>query len=123
MDAAATPGLTLHSRTGVADRFDPGARGLELLTTGGPVPTAGSRYCTGPPTWPPGPERSRLTPTPDLQISDAEVADPRRLRDAPFRAAIARTRSEPPAPRDLTVINQAAAHPSLAPTIGSAGNR
>lgn len=35
MGSAATKGLTLHSHTGVAYRFDPGALCLELLTTGG----------------------------------------------------------------------------------------
>jgi len=38
MGSAATKGLTLHSHTGVAYRFDPGALCLELLTTGGPGP-------------------------------------------------------------------------------------
>lgn len=54
MDFSATKGLTLHSHTGVAYRFDPGALCLELLTTGGPAPTAGTRSCMSPPTWPPG---------------------------------------------------------------------
>ncbi|MES9512061.1 hypothetical protein ABWJ92_37715 [Streptomyces sp. NPDC000609] len=38
MYSFATKGLTLHSHTGVAYRFDPGALCLELLTTGGPGP-------------------------------------------------------------------------------------
>jgi predicted RNA-binding Zn ribbon-like protein len=123
MDSAATRGLTLHSHTGVAYQFDPGALCLELLITGGPGPYRRYEVLHQPADLAAWTERSRLTPTPELQISDAEVANARRLRDALFRAAIARARSEPPAPRDLEVINQAAAHPSLAPAIGSDGNR
>lgn len=48
MGPAATKVLTLRSRTDDAYRFDPGALCLELLTTGGPGPTAGTRSCTSP---------------------------------------------------------------------------
>ncbi len=68
-------------------------------------------------------DRSRLTPTPELEISAAEVAEARRLRDALFRVAIARTRGEPPAPGDLDTINEAAAHSPLTPAIASDGAR
>jgi predicted RNA-binding Zn ribbon-like protein len=68
-------------------------------------------------------DRSRLTPTPVLEISQAEVVDARRLRDALFRVVIAHTRSEPHPPGDLEVINQAAARPALAPAIAPTGKR
>jgi hypothetical protein len=59
-------------------------------------------------------DRSRLTPTPVLEIPQAEVVDARRLRDALLRVVIAHTRSEPHPPDDLEVVNQAAARPALA---------
>lgn len=123
MDSIATRGLTLYSHTGVAYRFDPGALCLELLTTGGPGPYRRYEVLHQPADLAAWAGRSRLTPTPELQISDAEVADARRLRNALFRTAVARTRGEPPARADLKVVNQAAAQPSLAPVIGSDGNR
>ncbi len=123
MDLPATKGLTLHSRTGVAYRFDPGALCLELLTTGGPGPYRRYEALHLPADLAIWAKRSRLTPTPDLEISDAEVADARRLRDALFRAALAQTRGEPPAPGDLEAINEAATCPPLAPVIGPGGRR
>ncbi|WP_235484693.1 ABATE domain-containing protein [Streptomyces roseoverticillatus] len=44
-------------------------------------------------------DRSCLTPVPALEISQAEVADARRLRDALFRAFGPRARRTPPARR------------------------
>ncbi|WP_433496705.1 CGNR zinc finger domain-containing protein [Sphaerimonospora sp. CA-214678] len=123
MESAAARGLILHSPTGVAYRFDAGALCLELLTTGGPGLHHRYEALHRPADLTAWTERSRLTPTPRLRISDAEVADARRLRDALFRVAIAHTRAEPPAARDFETINQAASHPSLTPVIGSGGNR
>ncbi|PSJ30753.1 zf-CGNR multi-domain protein [Streptosporangium nondiastaticum] len=68
-------------------------------------------------------ERSRLTPTPALEISQDEVTDARRLRDALFRVVLAHTRGEPHPPGDLEVINETAARPALAPAITPAGQR
>jgi hypothetical protein len=87
MDFSATRGLTLHSHTGVAYRFDPGALCLELLTTGGPGPYRRYEVLHQPADLGAWADRSRLTPTPVLEISEAEVADARRLRDARRRAA------------------------------------
>lgn len=123
MASSATRGLLLRSHTGVAYRFDPGALCLELLTTGGPGAFRRYEVLHAPADLAAWADRSRLTPTPALEISGAEVADARRLRDALFRAAIARTRGEPPAPGDLDTINEAAAHPPLAPAIGPDGER
>ncbi|MEV0264285.1 CGNR zinc finger domain-containing protein [Streptomyces sp. NPDC050617] len=123
MDSTATKGLTLHSHTGVAYRFDPGALCLELLTTGGPGPYRRYEVLYEPAglvTWA---DRSRLTPTPALHVSEAEVADTRRLRDAVFRVVIAHTRGEPHPPGDLEAINEAAARPALAPAITPTGKR
>ncbi|WP_424886906.1 CGNR zinc finger domain-containing protein [Streptomyces sp. XH2] len=123
MDTSATKGLTLHSRTGVAYRFDPGALCLELLPTGGPGPYRRYEVLHEPTDLAAWAERSRLTPTPALEISRAEVADARRLRDALFRVAVAHTHGEPHPPGDLEVINEAAARPALAPAIAPNGRR
>ncbi|MFB7275046.1 CGNR zinc finger domain-containing protein [Streptomyces sp. NPDC056244] len=131
MDAAATTsaaasparGLTLRSRTGVTFRFDPGALCLELLTTGGPGPYRRYEVLHKPADLADWADRSRLTPTPALEITDSEVADARRLRDALFRLAIAHISGEPPESGLLRIINEAAAHPPLAPAIGPGGER
>lgn len=123
MDSSATKGLTLHSHTGVAYRFDPGALCLELLTTGGPGPYRRYEVLHGPADLAAWADRSRLTPTPALDISEAEVADMRGLRDALFRVVTAHVRGEPHPPRDLEAINEAAARPAMAPAITPTGKR
>ncbi|WP_289007975.1 CGNR zinc finger domain-containing protein [uncultured Thermomonospora sp.] len=123
MDASATPGIPLRSHTGTVYRFDPGALCLELLTTGGPGPFRRHEVLHAPADLAAWAERCRLTPTPQLQITDSEMADARRLRDALFRIALARTRDEPPAPDDLATLNEAAAHPPLTPAITPDGRR
>ncbi|WP_217242275.1 ABATE domain-containing protein [Streptomyces sp. AC555_RSS877] len=123
MDSSATTGLTLHSHTGVAYRFDPGALCLELLTTGGPGPYRRYEVLHEPADLAAWADRSRLTPTPALNISQAEVADMRGLRDALLRVIIAHTRGELHPPRDLEAINEAAARPAMAPAITPAGKR
>ncbi len=123
MDSSATKGLTLHSHTGVAYRFDPGALCLELLTTGGPGPYRRYEVMFEPADLAAWADRSRLTPTPALKISETEVADMRRLRDALFRVVIAHTRGEQHPPGDQEAINEAAARPALAPAITPTGKR
>ncbi|MGC5342946.1 CGNR zinc finger domain-containing protein [Streptomyces sp. AM 4-1-1] len=123
MDSSATKGLTLHSHTGVAYRFDPGALCLELLTTGGPGPYRRYEVLHEPADLAAWADRSRLTPTPALDISEAQVAYMRGLRDALFRVIIAHTRGEPHPPCDLKAINEAAARPAMAPTITPTGKR
>ncbi|MEV6010743.1 CGNR zinc finger domain-containing protein [Streptomyces sp. NPDC051976] len=123
MDSPATKGLTLHSHTGVAYRFDPGALCLELLTTGGPGPFRRYEVLHESADLAAWADRSRLTPTPVLEISEAEVVHARRLRDALFRVVIAHTRGEPHPPGDLETINEAAACPDLAPAIAPTGKR
>ncbi|MFH8978032.1 CGNR zinc finger domain-containing protein [Streptomyces sp. NPDC017890] len=123
MDSSASKGMTLRSQAGVAYRFDPGALCLELLVTGGPGPYRRYEVLHEPADLAVWAERSRLTPAPVLEISEAEVADMRRLRDALFRVVIAHTRGEPHPPGDLEVINEAAARPALAPAIAPTGKR
>jgi predicted RNA-binding Zn ribbon-like protein len=123
MDSSATKGLTLHSHTGVAYRFDPGALCLELLTTGGPGPYRRYEVLHERADLAAWAARSRLTPTPALDISEVEVADIRGLRDALFRVIVAHTRGEPHPPRDLEAINGAAARPAMAPAITPDGKR
>ncbi|MER5740524.1 CGNR zinc finger domain-containing protein [Streptomyces sp. NPDC002262] len=123
MDSSATKGLTLRSRAGVAYRFDPGALCLELLTTGGPGPYRRYEALYEPADLAAWADRSRLTPTPVLDVSEEEVAEMRGLRDALFRVVIAHTRGEPHPPRDLEVLNEAAARPAMAPAITPTGKR
>lgn len=123
MGANASKGLTLHSRTGVAYRFDPGALCLELLVTGGPGPYRRYEVLHEPADLAAWADRSRLTPTPVLEVSPAEVVEARRLRDALFRVVIAHTRGEPHPPGDVGVVNEAAARPALAPAIAPTGER
>ncbi|GAA4622138.1 CGNR zinc finger domain-containing protein [Actinoallomurus vinaceus] len=123
MDSSATPGLVLRSHSGVVFRFDPGALCLELLTTGGPGEFRRYEVLHEPADLAAWAARSRLTPTPALEITPEEVTDARLLRDALFRIAIARTRGEPPAPEDLDTVNEAAARPPLAPAVGPDGER
>ncbi|MEU1819378.1 CGNR zinc finger domain-containing protein [Streptomyces roseifaciens] len=123
MDSPAAKGLTLHSHTGVAYRFDPGALCLELLVTGGPGPYRRFEILHEPADLAAWAERSRLTPTPVLEISEAEVTGMRELRDALFRVVIAHTRGEPHPQGDLETINEAAARPSLAPAVAPTGER
>ncbi|MFI1584252.1 CGNR zinc finger domain-containing protein [Embleya sp. NPDC020630] len=123
MDSSAAKGLTLHSHTGVAYRFDPGALCLELLPTGGPGLYRRYEVLHEPADLAAWAERSRLMPTPALEISQAEVADMRRLRDALLRVVVAHTRGKPHPPADLEVVNEAAARPALAPAIAPTGQR
>ncbi|WP_058041866.1 CGNR zinc finger domain-containing protein [Streptomyces roseifaciens] len=123
MDSPAAKGLTLRSHTGVAYRFDPGALCLELLPTGGPGPYRRYEVLHEPADLAAWAERSRLTPTPVLEISEAEVTGMRELRDALFRVVIAHTRGEPHPQGDLETINAAAARPSLAPVVAPTGER
>lgn len=110
--------MLLGSRSGATFRFDPGALCLELLTTGGPGEFRRFEVLHSPADLATWAERSRLTPTPELAISAADVTHARHLRDALFRVVIQR-----PEPGDLATINDTAAHPALVPAIGADGRR
>jgi predicted RNA-binding Zn ribbon-like protein len=116
-------GVTLHSHTGVAYRFDPGALCLELLVTGGPGAYRRYEVLHRPADLAGWAQRSRLTPTPVLEISEAEVTEARRLRDALLRVVVAHTRGEPYPPGDVAVLNEAASRPALVPVLTPAGER
>ncbi|MGW6335903.1 CGNR zinc finger domain-containing protein [Nocardia rhamnosiphila] len=123
MTSGASPGLTLHSRTGVDYHFDPGALCLELLPTGGPGPYRVYEILHTPAdlvTWV---GRSRLTPTPELTITTAEVAAARHLRDTLFETTRARSHGEPSTSHDLDVLNDFATAAPLIPRITAAGAR
>jgi predicted RNA-binding Zn ribbon-like protein len=123
MGSPANKRLTLHSHTGVAYRFDPGALCLELLVTGGPGPYRRYEVLHEPADLVAWVQRSRLAPTPVLTIDEAEVVDARRLRDALFRVVIACTRSEPRSPGDVEILNEAATRPALVPAMTPTGER
>lgn len=125
-----TTGILLRSAAGNVYRFDPGALCLELLTTGGPGAFGRYEVLHAPADVAAWAGRSRLTPTPELRLTEADVASARRLRDALWRVAVARTcgglpESGVPAGTgaDLDVLNEIAAPPPLVPAIGGDGER
>ncbi|WP_059012776.1 CGNR zinc finger domain-containing protein [Streptomyces specialis] len=122
MTSSAT-GLVLRSATGAPYRFDPGALCLELLPTGGPGAFARYEVLHGPADLAVWAARCRLTPTPVVEVSDAELASAKALRDALWRLALARAEGAPGAPADVAVVNRAAARPPLVPAVGPDGER
>ncbi|MFJ2770819.1 CGNR zinc finger domain-containing protein [Streptomyces sp. NPDC087300] len=123
MEPSASPGIPMRSFSGSTYRFDPGALSLELLTTGGPGEFRRFETLHAPADLVAWAGRSRLTPTPELRVTEAEVADARRLRDALFRVTTAHVLAEAKPPEDVAVLNEAAAHPPLAPLIGPGDER
>lgn len=117
------PGLTLRSHTGSTYLFDPGALCLELLPTGGPGPYRVYEVLHEPGDLAAWAERSRLAPTPVLEITAAELTTARHFRDTLFAVVQARTRGEPPAAADLEIVNEAAARPPLVPAVTADGTR
>ncbi|WP_152864572.1 CGNR zinc finger domain-containing protein [Streptomyces acidicola] len=122
--------MVLRSHSGVSFRFDPGALCLELLTTGGPGAFRRFEVLHAPADLVAWAERSRLTPTPALEVTEQDVAYARRVRDALFRVVVARIRGGLPefgveggGREDLDVLNEAAAHPPLVPAIVGDGER
>lgn len=122
MDQQST-GILLGSRSGATFRFDPGALCLELPTTGGPGEFRRFEVLHAPADLAAWAARSRLTPTPELAISEAEVAQARQLRDALYRVTRDRTRDQPYDQADLDIINAAAARPALVPAVAPDGQR
>ena len=112
------PGILLGARSGATFRFDPGALCLELLTTGGPGEFRHFEVLHSPADLASWAARSRLTPTPALTITDADVTQARHLRDALFRIT-----TKNPEPDDLATLNAAAANPALVPAIAQDGTR
>lgn len=116
-------GLILRSRTGVAYHFDPGALCLELLPTGGPGPYRVYEVLHTPDDLIAWAGRCRLTPTPELTVTGAEVTATRRLRDTLFEIAHACARTESPSEGDLDLLNEFAAAPPLIPGLTRSGAR
>ncbi len=123
MTSGASPGLTLRSRSGVDYHFDPGALCLELLPTGGPGPYRVYEILHTPADLATWAGRSRLTPTPELTITAAEVTAARHLRDTLFEIARARSHGESSPAGDLDVLNEFAAATPLTPRITATGAR
>lgn len=123
MAESASRGLVLRSHTGARYRFDPGALCLELLTTGGPGQFRRYEVLHAPADLAAWAARSRLHPTPELEISDAELDAARTFRDALFRVATAIARGTEPARADLDRVNRAAQAPPLIPAVGPDGSR
>ncbi|MEU7793365.1 ABATE domain-containing protein [Micromonospora tulbaghiae] len=117
-------GLTLISPEGTRYRFDPGALCLELLTTGGPGALARYEVLHRPDDLAGWLAASRLRLRPAAVTVEADdLAAARRLRDALWRVAQARTRDETPPAADLAVVNDAAAGLPLIPQAGPDGGR
>lgn len=123
MASGPNPGLILRSHTGIAYRFDPGALCLELLPTGGPGPYRVYEVLHEPTDLAAWAGRSRLVPTPELEITAAELTAARHFRDTLFTVVRARTRAESPDPADLATVNEAAARSPLVPTVTADGTR
>lgn len=116
-------GLTLHSPEGVAYRFDPGALCLEFVPTGGPGPYVRYETLHHPADLAVWAAQSRLTPTPEIEVTPDEVVEARRLRDAVLRMAAARAHDRPLDPADLAIVNAAAARPPLVPQVDGPAER
>ncbi|MFE9767788.1 CGNR zinc finger domain-containing protein [Streptomyces sp. NPDC005808] len=116
-----SPGLTLVSYGGKSFRFDPGALCLELLTTGGPGEFARYEVLHEPSDLAHWAARSRLSPGLELSIEQRELAHVRTVRDALFLLTADRAHGRPPNPRDLAVLNAAAAEPPLVGRIAPDG--
>ncbi|MCX4972222.1 CGNR zinc finger domain-containing protein [Streptomyces sp. NBC_00620] len=115
--------MTLVSHGGKAFRFDPGALCLELLTTGGPGEFARYEVLHEPSDLARWADRSRLSPGLELSITQQELERTRSVRDALFLLTADRAHGRPPNPRDLAVVNAAAAEPPLAARIEPDGTR
>ncbi|MFF1676965.1 CGNR zinc finger domain-containing protein [Streptomyces sp. NPDC058256] len=115
--------MTLVSHGGKAFRFDPGALCLELLTTGGPGEFARYEVLHEPSDLARWADRSRLSPGLELSITQRELERTRSVRDALFLLTADRAHGRPPSPRDLAVVNAAAAEPPLAARIEPDGTR
>ncbi|WP_189861734.1 CGNR zinc finger domain-containing protein [Streptomyces poonensis] len=120
----------MRSAAGNAYHFDAGALCLELLTTGGPGAFGRYEILQEPGDLAAWAERSRITPTPVLRLTEPDVDLARRVRDALFRTVVARTCGGLPefgvpagTRADLDVLNEAAARPPLVPVIGEAEER
>jgi predicted RNA-binding Zn ribbon-like protein len=125
-------GILLRSYSGNVYRFDPGALCLELLVTGGPGALTRHEVLHTPDDLVRWADQSRLTPTPRaLHVTDDDVAYARRMRDALARTVVSRVCGgglpelgiAAADTADLDLINEAAAHPPLAPVIGADGTR
>lgn len=68
-------------------------------------------------------DRSRLSPGLELSITQLELERTRTVRDALFLLTADRAHGRPPSPRDLAVVNAAAAEPPLAARIDPDGTR
>ncbi|MFI9153718.1 CGNR zinc finger domain-containing protein [Streptomyces sp. NPDC053367] len=111
------------SHEGKPYRFDPGALCLELLTTGGPGAFARYEVLHEPAdlvTWV---GRSRLADGLDLAVTEEELGEVRRFRDALFLLTADRAHGRPLQPRHLDVVNAAAAEPPLIARLAPDGSR
>lgn len=120
--------MTLKHPDGQVFRFDAGTLCLELLVTGGPGPVGERFEVLGEPgglrDWLGKCRLTRFAPGLDLPVvGDGELAAVRTVRDALWRLAQAGADGMAPAPEDLDVVNEAAAHPPLVPRVTRSGAR
>ncbi|MER6631064.1 ABATE domain-containing protein [Streptomyces sp. NPDC000987] len=111
----------MTSYDGKPYRFDPGALCLELLTTGGPGAFARYEVLHQPADLAAWVTRSRLPDGLEVSVSDRELTWARTVRDALFRLTAARAHGRRLDPRDLDVVNAAAAEPPLVARIAPDG--
>lgn len=115
--------MTLHTQEGRPFRFDPGALCLELLVTGGPGSLACFEVLYQPVDLIRWAGESRLPDGLDPVVTADEVRRARVLRDALHRLTAARVHDRPLSAADLTVVNEAAAHPPPIPRFTAEGAR
>ncbi|NUT47077.1 MAG: hypothetical protein HOV94_07110 [Saccharothrix sp.] len=105
---------TLTGRDGHRWRFDPGSFALELLVSGGPGEYRRYEVLHTPADLAAWLAESRLTATApltpaDVSVTEAELAEVKRLRDAFWRVAGAMARGDDVPRADLDVLNAATA--------------
>jgi predicted RNA-binding Zn ribbon-like protein len=115
-------GRVLHDpRTGTAFRFDAGALCLDFAHSGGEGPYAVFESLHTPDDlgrWLAEPPLSAAVTAP---VTDDDLRDARRLRQAIWEAAQARAAGEPLPGAAVDVVNRAAAAPALVPRLEPAG--
>lgn len=123
---ARQPGLILSPPQGGRFHFDPGALCLELLATGGPGAFARFEVLHEPSDLVHWAGESRLkggSPELELSVTDEELAEVRRTRDALFLLTADHVHGRPLDPRHLSTLNAAAGEPPLTARIEPDGTR
>lgn len=116
--------IVMRPPDGAVFSFDPGSLSLELLATGGPGELSVFETLRQPEDWEQWLAASRLRLNPaDLWITTEEPAAVRAVRDAMWRLVRATINGSFLPEPDITVLNAAAGHPPMVPTLTSESTR